>query len=67
MKKYLILAILGLSGCETAAEISAREQIDAACVSGDLKACALVEKRVAARNRDDAIATSASIANAFAK
>ncbi|WP_342076915.1 hypothetical protein [Yoonia sp. SS1-5] len=58
MKRYLFLAILGLSACETPAEISAREQIDAACLAGDLQACAAVQQRVAAENQ--ALATTAS-------
>ncbi|MEL6750898.1 MAG: hypothetical protein AAFO70_02325, partial [Pseudomonadota bacterium] len=56
---YLIPALLGLTGCETAAEIAAREQIDTACLTGNLQACALVERRVAARNRDGAIMATA--------
>jgi len=55
MKKLLFLAILGLSACETPAEISAREQIDAACVAGNLQACAAVQQRVAADNQNLAI------------
>jgi hypothetical protein len=50
MKRLLILAALGLSACETPAEISAREQLDAACMAGDLQACAAVQQRVAAQN-----------------
>lgn len=56
MKRYLVLAALALSACETPAEISAREQIDAACMAGDLRACAAVQQRVAAENQ--ALATS---------
>lgn len=55
MKKYLILAVLGLSACETPTEISAREQIDAACRAGDLQACAAVQQRVAAENQNIAL------------
>ena len=51
MKRYLVLAILGLSACETPAEISAREQLDAACMEGNLQACAAVQARVAAENQ----------------
>lgn len=58
MKKYLILAVISLSACETPAEISAREQLDAACVAGDLQACAAVQQRVAAENQ--ALATTAA-------
>lgn len=56
MKKLLLLAALGLSACETPAEISAREQLDAACMAGNLQACAAVQQRVAAENQ--ALATS---------
>ncbi|MGB0410932.1 MAG: hypothetical protein ACPGFA_05045 [Pikeienuella sp.] len=56
MKRYLILALLGLAACETPAEISAREQLDAACLGGNLEACAAVQQRVAAENL--ALATS---------
>jgi hypothetical protein len=55
MKRYLCLAVLGLSACETPAEISAREQIDAACMAGDLQACVAVQERVAAQNQSLAI------------
>lgn len=58
MKRLLVLATLALGGCETATEISARNQIDAACLAGNLNACAAVERRVAAR--DQALATSLS-------
>ena len=57
MKRLLILAVLGVSACESPAEISAREQLDAACVAGDLQACAAVQQRVAAENQ--ALATTA--------
>ncbi len=56
MKKLIILTVLGLCACESPAEIAAREQLDAACVSGDLQACAAVQQRVAAENQ--ALATS---------
>ena len=56
MKKLIVLAVLGLCACESPAEIAAREQLDAACVSGDLQACAAVQQRVAAENQ--ALATS---------
>ena len=55
MKRYLLLVVLGLSACESPAEISAREQLDAACVAGDLQACAAVQQRVAAENQAIAI------------
>ena len=58
MKRYLILAALGVAACESAAEISAREQLDAACIAGDLHACAAVQQRVAAENQ--ALATTAA-------
>lgn len=58
MKRYLVLAILALSACETPAETAAREQIDAACLAGDLQACAAVQQRVAAENQ--ALATTAA-------
>ncbi|WP_298256429.1 hypothetical protein [uncultured Litoreibacter sp.] len=56
MKRYLFLAAFGLSACETPAEISAREQLDAACLDGNLRACAAVQDRVAAENQ--ALATT---------
>lgn len=55
MKRYLILALLALCACETPAEISARKQVDAACVAGDIQACAAVQQRVAAENQALAI------------
>jgi hypothetical protein len=55
MKRYFILAAFALSACETPAEISAREQLDAACMAGDLQACAAVQQRVAAENQALAI------------
>ncbi|MEP5152269.1 hypothetical protein [Planktotalea sp.] len=56
MKKLIILATLGLCACETPAEIAAREQLDGACVAGDLQACEAVQERVAAEKL--ALATS---------
>ena len=58
MKRYLVLFALCVSACETPAEIAAREQLDAACLSGNLQACAAVQQRVAAENQ--ALATSVS-------
>lgn len=57
MKRYLFLAVLGLSACETPAEISAREQLDSACVAGNLQACTAVQQRVAAENLNLSVAT----------
>jgi len=51
MKKLTLLAFLGLCACESPAEISAREQLDAACVRGDLQACRAGQERVAAENQ----------------
>jgi len=56
MKRYLMLAMLGLCACESPAEIAAREQLDAACLAGNLQTCAAVQDRVAAENQ--ALATS---------
>ncbi len=50
MKKYLFLAILGVSACDTPAEKSAREQIDAACLAGKFEACVAVQERRAAED-----------------
>jgi hypothetical protein len=58
MKKYVLLALLTLSGCETRAEMAARTQLDAACLAGNLQACAAVQRRVSADNQ--ALATSLS-------
>ncbi len=58
MKPYLFLAVLALSACESPAEIAAHEKIDAACLAGDLQACAAVQQRVAAENQ--AMATTAA-------
>ncbi len=58
MKRYLVLAVLALCACESPAEIAAREQLDAACVEGNLQACAAVQQRVAAENQ--ALATTAA-------
>jgi len=55
MKRFLVLAVLGLSACESPAEISAREQLDAACMAGNLDACVAVQDRVAAENQSLAI------------
>jgi len=55
MKKLIILAAFGLAACETPAEISARTQLDAACVDGNLQACRAVQERVAAENQTLAI------------
>ncbi len=57
MKRYFILAMMSLAACESPAEIAAREQLDAACLKGDLRACAAVQQRVAAENQ--ALATTA--------
>lgn len=57
MKRYLILAVSALSACETPVEISAREQIDAACMAGDIQACAAVQQRVAAENQNLTLTT----------
>lgn len=55
MKKFLVLAVLGLCACETPAEISARQQLDAACVAGNLDACVAVQTRVTDQDRNLAI------------
>ncbi|WP_299046587.1 hypothetical protein [uncultured Tateyamaria sp.] len=57
MKKFLIIAALGLSACDSPAEIAASDQLDAACLNGNLQACAAVQQRVNARNQT--LATSA--------
>lgn len=59
MKKYLVLGVLGLSACDSPAEIAASEKLDAACLAGDIQACAAVQQRVNARNQ--ALATTAPI------
>lgn len=57
-----ILTVLGLisfaslSACASNAEIAARQQIDEACIAGNLQACAVVQQRVDAENQ--ALATS---------
>ncbi len=51
MKKLAILAVLGLCACETPAEMSARTQLDAACLEGNLDACKAVQERVSAENQ----------------
>ena len=56
MKKLLVIATLALSACETPAEIAARKQLDAACLDGNLTACAAVQQRVAAESQS--LATS---------
>ncbi|MEL6641701.1 MAG: hypothetical protein AAFN63_15675 [Pseudomonadota bacterium] len=58
MKKLVVLAVVGLCACETPAEISARNQLDAACVDGDLQACRAVQERVAAENQALAISVA---------
>jgi len=52
MKIYLMLFVLSLSlsGCATKAEIAAREQLDAACIDGNLQACAAVQQRKSAED-----------------
>ena len=50
MKKYIILAALGLSACDSPAEIPAARQLDEACVQGNIEACAAVQRRVDSRN-----------------
>lgn len=51
MKRYAILAALALSACDSPAEISASRQLDAACLQGNIEACAAVQARVDARNQ----------------
>ncbi|RED10665.1 hypothetical protein POI8812_03474 [Pontivivens insulae] len=55
MKRSLILLLLALPACESPAEIAAREQLDAACIQGNLDACTAVQQRVAAENQTLAI------------
>lgn len=55
MKKFLVLAVLGLCACESPAEISARQQLDAACFAGNLDACVAVQNRVTAEGQNLAI------------
>ena len=55
MKNVLVLALVGLCACESPAEISAREQLDAACVAGNLDACVAVQNRVTAEGQNLAI------------
>ncbi|KPB01353.1 hypothetical protein [Ahrensia marina] len=45
------IAVLGLTACETTAERSARTQLDAACIKGNLEACRAVQERVAAEGQ----------------
>ncbi len=56
MKRYLVLAAIALSACESPVELAARQQIDAACLAGDLQACAAVQERRA--GEDLSLATS---------
>lgn len=58
MKRYVILAVLGLSACDSPAEVSASRQLDAACLEGSIEACAAVQARVDARNQT--LATTAA-------
>ncbi len=58
MKRFLILAVLGLSACDSPAEIAASKKLDAACLEGDIRACAAVQQRVDARNQT--LATTAA-------
>lgn len=58
MKRYIILAVLALSACDSPAEIAASRQLDAACLEGNIEACAAVQQRVDARNQT--LATTAA-------
>ncbi|WP_425037317.1 hypothetical protein [Primorskyibacter sp. S187A] len=58
MKRYLILAVLALSACDSPAEIEASRKLDAACMEGNIEACAAVQRRVDSRNQT--LATSAA-------
>ena len=58
MKRYLILAALALSACDSPAEIAASERLDDACLEGNIQACAAVQQRVNARNQT--LATTAA-------
>lgn len=58
MRRYVILAAIALSACDTPAEITAAERLDAACLEGNLTACAAVQRRVDARNQS--LATTAA-------
>lgn len=58
MKKFIVLAILALSACDSPAEIAASRQLDAACLNGNIEACAAVQGRVDARNQT--LATTAA-------
>ena len=49
MKKYLFLIALAASACDTPAEIAAARKLDAACLDGNIEACAAVQERVNAR------------------
>ncbi len=58
MKRYLILAALALSACDSPAEIAASQRLDHACLQGNIQACAAVQQRVDARNQT--LATTAA-------
>ncbi|MCY4334691.1 MAG: hypothetical protein OXC60_08470 [Litoreibacter sp.] len=58
MKRYIILAVLGLSACDSPAEIAAAKQLDEACLKGNIEACAAVQRRVDSRNQT--LATTAA-------
>lgn len=58
MKKYVILVVLVLSACDSPAEIAASDRLDAACLQGNIEACAAVQRRVDARNQS--LATTAA-------
>jgi hypothetical protein len=58
MKRYVFFAVLGLSACDSPAEIAASRQLDAACMEGNIEACAAVQRRVDARNQT--LATTAA-------
>lgn len=55
MRGFLVLSLLGLCACETPVETAAREQLDAACLDGNLQACAAVQQRAAADSQTLAI------------
>ncbi|MEP2980523.1 MAG: hypothetical protein ABJO86_13615 [Lentilitoribacter sp.] len=56
MKRFPIILLLGLAACASPVEISARKQIDDACIAGNLQACEAVERRAAAESQ--ALATA---------
>ncbi|MGH1414575.1 MAG: hypothetical protein ACRBB0_13865 [Pelagimonas sp.] len=58
MKRYIILAILGLSACDSPAELAASQKLDDACLDGNIQACAAVQQRVNARNQTLATTTA---------